>query len=168
MLADATRVMPDSLKFDADARFFEHGLDGVDVVVHGRHSAEQQTRSPLRRRVILTRRVPALAPHRSNGLALLWNPAGASFDDALAALGVPVRRVGVIGATDVFARFLDLYDEFHLSRAPDVWLPGGCAVFPEVPARRPEQVLADHGMTPDPIQMLDPAKKLTLVSWRRA
>jgi len=110
MLADATRTMPDSLKFKADAEFFEHGLDGVDVVVHGRHSGEQQTRSPLRRRVILTRRIVALAPHRSNDLAVLWNPAGASFDDALAALGIHVGRVGVIGGTDVFGLFLDLYD----------------------------------------------------------
>ena len=31
MLADAGRVMPDSLKFEADQNFFERGLDGVDV-----------------------------------------------------------------------------------------------------------------------------------------
>jgi len=36
MLASAAGIMPDSLKFDADQDFFEHGLDGVDVVVHGR------------------------------------------------------------------------------------------------------------------------------------
>ena len=42
MLANSARIMPDSLKFEADQRFFERGLDGVDVVVHGRHSQEQQ------------------------------------------------------------------------------------------------------------------------------
>jgi hypothetical protein len=31
MVADAGRVMPDSLKFEADQNFFERGLDGVDV-----------------------------------------------------------------------------------------------------------------------------------------
>ena len=41
MLADAGRVMPDSLKFEADQNFFERGLDGVDAVVHGRHSHER-------------------------------------------------------------------------------------------------------------------------------
>ena len=46
MLATAARIMPASLKFEADQRFFERGLDGVDVVVHGRHSHEQQPRSP--------------------------------------------------------------------------------------------------------------------------
>jgi hypothetical protein len=42
MLANAAGVMPDSLKFEADQRFFADGLDKVDVVVHGRHSHEQQ------------------------------------------------------------------------------------------------------------------------------
>jgi len=44
MLADATGIMPDSLKFDADQTFFEHGLDAVDVVVHGRHFHARQLR----------------------------------------------------------------------------------------------------------------------------
>ena len=142
--------MPDSLKFEADQRFFEHALDGVDVVVHGRHSQERQQRSHLRHRLMLTRRVPAIAPHPSNAMALLWNPAGASFEEALLALGNPGAVVGVIGGPDVFALFLDRYDSFHLSRAPDVRLPGGRPVFPEVPVRTPEQVLAAHGLAPDP------------------
>src|ERR1700730_13369464 len=84
MLANAAGVMPDQLKFDADQQFFERGLDGVDVVVHGRHSHEQQQHSKLRRRLILTRPVPATAPDPSNEKARFWNPGGASFDQALA------------------------------------------------------------------------------------
>jgi hypothetical protein len=61
MLANAAGIMPDSLKFEADQLFFERGLDGVDVVVHGRHSHERQPPSYLRRRLILTRQVPAIA-----------------------------------------------------------------------------------------------------------
>src|ERR1700730_9309484 len=38
MLANAAGIMPDSPKFEADQLFFERRLDGVDVVVHGRHS----------------------------------------------------------------------------------------------------------------------------------
>ena len=53
MLANSAGVMPDSLKFKADQAFFERGLDGVDVVVHGRHSHEHQSHSDLRRRLIL-------------------------------------------------------------------------------------------------------------------
>jgi hypothetical protein len=89
MLANAAGVIPDSLKFDADQNFFERGLDGVDVVVHGRHSHEQQPHSHLRRRLILTRQVPAIAADLSNEKALFWNPGGASFEQALTALGVP-------------------------------------------------------------------------------
>src|SRR5262245_50774783 len=80
MLADAARVMPGSLIFEADQRFFEQGLDGVDVVVHGRHSQEQQPRSPLRWRLVLTTRIAAISPHPSNPRALLWNPIGASLE----------------------------------------------------------------------------------------
>ena len=76
MLANAAGVMPDSLKFEADQIFFERGLDGVDVVVHGRHSHEKQRRSDLRKRLILTRRVladgkrPEPTTTRSSGIPL--------------------------------------------------------------------------------------------------
>jgi dihydrofolate reductase len=168
MLANDAGIMPSSLKFEADRQFFEHALDGIDVVVHGRHSHEQQPRSYLRRRLILTRRVPAIAADPSNEKALLWNPAGASFEAALAALGMPDGSVGVIGGTDVFGMFLDRYDFFHLSRAPDVQLPGGRPVFPEVPTRTPEGVLASHGLDRGQRQVLDPATGLVMVSWRRS
>lgn len=167
MLADADRVMPDSLKFEADARFFEAGLDGVDVVVHGRHSKERHRRSPLRHRLIMTTRVPGLVPHPTNSRGLLWNPAGASFEDAIVTLGLHNPRVGVIGGTDVFGAFLDRFDVFHLTRAPRVWLPGGRPVFPDVPRRTPEDVLGAHGLIPDVPQLLDPVREVTLVSWQR-
>jgi hypothetical protein len=62
MLADAAGIMPDGLKFEADKRFFEYGLDGVDVVIHGRHSHEHQPHSDRRSRLVVTRTVAALAP----------------------------------------------------------------------------------------------------------
>jgi dihydrofolate reductase len=168
MLANAAGIMPDSLKFEADQHFFERGLEGVDVVVHGRHSHERQPRSYLRRRLVLTRQVPAIAADPSNEKALFWNPAGASFEQALAVLGTTDGSVGVIGGTDVFGMFLDRYDVFHLSRAPDVRLPGGRPVFPEVPTRTPEEVLAGHGLDRGQRQVLDPAKGLAIVSWYRS
>lgn len=167
MLADANRVMPDSLKFEADKEFFEHGLDGVDVVVHGRHSQEQQARARLRRRLILTQRIPTISPHPSNPKALLWNPLGASFEVAVAAFDEPIGRLAVIGGTDVFGLFLSRFDIFHLTRAPGVFLPGGRPVFPDVPRRTPEDVLAEHGLKPGPVQILDAEHNVLLVSWRR-
>lgn len=168
MLANAARVMPDLLKFEADQKFFEAGLDGVDVVVHGRHSQEQQTRSRDRRRIVLTRRVPALAVHPDNRNAMLWNPAGVAFEDVLDAFGLRNPKVGVIGGAEVFQLFLDRYDVFFLSRASGVFLPGGRPIFPEVPARAAEDILAAHGLVAGPVEMLDPARDLTLVYWRRA
>jgi hypothetical protein len=168
MLANSAGVMPDALKFKADQAFFERGLDGVDVVVHGRHSHEQQRHSDLRRRLILTHRISAIAPDPSHKKALLWNPGGASLEHAMAILGVPEGSIGVIGGTEVFGFFLDRYDVFYLSRAPAVRLLGGRPVFPEVPARTPEQVLARHGLEPHQQQLLDAEKGIAVVEWRRS
>jgi dihydrofolate reductase len=167
MIADAAGVMPDALKIDADQRFFEHGLDAVDLVVHGRHSHEQQPRSDSRRRIVLTRRVPALAPHPSIEKAVLWNPAGASFEDALNLLGMSDGRVGVIGGPDVFDLFLDRYDVFHLSRTPGLKLPGGRPVFHGVPERTPENILSARGLTSEKREVLDAVKGVEVVSWCR-
>jgi dihydrofolate reductase len=167
MIANAAGIMPDELKFDADQRFFAHGLDGVEAVVHGRHSHEQQPHSHLRRRLIVTRRIPALAADPSNEKALFWNPAGASFEEAWAALQVPDGSLAVIGGTDVFGMFLPRYDIFHLTQAPNVRLPGGRPVFPQVPGRSPDQVLASAGLAAGPPRMLDAASGLTVVDWHR-
>src|SRR6202162_2907876 len=109
MLANAEGVMPDSLKFEADRHFFERALDDVGVVVHGAHSHERQPHSHLRRRLILTRRGAALACDPPNPKALFWTPAGASYDNAWAALGMPASLT-VIGGTEVFGMFLSAYD----------------------------------------------------------
>jgi dihydrofolate reductase len=167
MLADANRVMPRSLMFEADQRFYESGLDRADVVVHGRYSQEKQARSAQRHRLIMTRRVESLAPHPTNDRALLWNPAGALLEDALEKLGKSSANLGVIGGPEVFAYFLGRYDVFHLSRAPNVRLPGGRPVFPEVPVQTPEKILASHGLVADPPVVLDAGKGLMMVSWRR-
>src|SRR6478736_8629103 len=53
MIADATGLMPDSLKFEADQRFYLEALDRVAVVAHGRLSHECQPDSHTRRRLIL-------------------------------------------------------------------------------------------------------------------
>jgi dihydrofolate reductase len=168
MLANAAGIMPDSLKFDTDQAFFERGLDNVDVVVHGRHSHENQRRSDMRRRLILTRNVSAIAADPSNKKALFWNPAGASLEQAMAVMGIPDGSVGVIGGTEVFGLFLDRYDIFYLSRAPGVRLPGGRPVFPEVPARTPEEVLERHGLDHGQRQVLDAEKDVAVVSWHRS
>ncbi len=167
MLADATGVMPDSLKFEADQKFFADGLDTVAAVAHGQHSHEQQPHSPGRPRLILTRSVPSFEPDPGNKKALLWNPMSAGIEEAWAALGLSGGTLGVIGGTQVFGMFLEDYDAFHLTRAPGIKLPGGRPVFPGVPAQTPEQIMMRHSMKPGATQALDAAQNLTMTTWTR-
>lgn len=167
MLADARNVMPEQLKFEGDKRFFNDALDRADLIVHGRNSHEQQPNSPKRRRIVLTRKVDALAPDPEYPRALLWNPAGASFDSACEQAGVSSGTVAIIGGPVVFGMFMDRYDTFWLSLAPKVRLPDGEPCFPGVPARTPQQILAEHGLTAGEAQMLDPAEEVSVTPWRR-
>ena len=169
MIANAEGVMPDALKIAADQRLFHASLDRAGALAHGRHSQETDARAPQRRRLILTRRIAALAPDPQNEKAVWWNPAGASLDEAWEALGAPRGLLAIIGGTEVFGLFLAIgYDAFHLSRAGEVYLPGGRPVFPGVGPRSPEDLLATHGLKPGPVQMLDQAAAAMLCTWRRA
>ncbi|MBS0529301.1 MAG: dihydrofolate reductase, partial [Proteobacteria bacterium] len=123
MLADASHVMPDVLKFEGDHAFFTAGLDRADVIVHGRNSFEDQPNSARRKRIWVTQRVRDVAPHPENPKAILWNPAGAAFEDACARIGVRGGTAAIIGGPAVFGMFLDRYDTFWLSEAPRVSLP---------------------------------------------
>jgi dihydrofolate reductase len=169
MLADATRHIPDSLVVEADQKFFHGSLEHAGVVVHGRHSHEGGPRASERYRLVLTRGVAALAPDPKRPHSLLWNPQGASLDQALTELHAPDGTLAVIGGPEVNELFLTIgYDAFHLSRAAHVRLPGGRPVFPAIgPNRTPEDVLASHGLRPGPQRVLDAARAVTLVTWQR-
>jgi hypothetical protein len=167
MLANAQNVMPDELKFEGDKRFFSAALDRADLIVHGRNSHEEQPNSPKRKRIVLTRKVEATAPDPTNPKALLWNPAGASFEAACEQAGVTSGTVAIIGGPGVFGMFMDRYDTFWLSLAPKVRLPGGEPCFPGVGERTPQQVLASHGLKADEARMLDPADEVSVTPWRR-
>lgn len=167
MLADATGVMPDSLKFEGDQRFFERALDDVDLIVHGRNSYEDQRNSKNRRRVIATRQVETTADDPHNPKAVLWNPAHAPIEDACARIGVTSGRVAIIGGTEIFDMFLDRYADFWLSQAHRVALPGGVPVFLDVPALHPDDILRKHGLVPQETRVLDAANEVSVVRWER-
>jgi hypothetical protein len=168
MLANADGVMPETLKFDADQRYFADGLDKVEAVIHGRHSHEQQPHSPLRHRITVTGGVEKITPDPKNAKGILWNPAINTFEEAWTALGLAHGSLGVVGGTSVFGMFLDRYDAFHLTRAPNLRLPGGRAVFPEVPKLTPEDVMTQHGLRAGAREVLDAANDLSVTVWRRA
>jgi hypothetical protein len=76
--------------------------------------------------------------------------------------------VAIIGGPGVFAMFLDRYDTFWLSQAPQVRLPDGEPCFPGVPARSPAAILAAHGLIAGAAEILDPAHDVSVTPWRRA
>jgi hypothetical protein len=169
MIADGDAVMPDALKIEADHRFLERELDGFDAIVHGRHSHEGQPNSPRRRRLVVTRKIETIAPDPERPKSLLWNPAGVSFKDACRALALAAGAVAILGGTHVYDMFLEIgYDAFNICRAGKAKLPGGTPVFSSIKSgRSPEEVLAQHGLEPGPVQILDEKSELTLVRWTR-
>jgi hypothetical protein len=168
MLAGPDHVMPDQLKFEGDKQFFTSALDRADLILHGRNSYEDQPNSPQRTRIIVTRTIGALAPDPSNPKATLWNPAGAPFEAACDRSGVHSGTIAIIGGPVIFGMFLDRYDTFWLSQAPQVHLPGGEACFPGVPQKTPQEILAAHGLNAGEAQILDPAHGVSVTPWRRA
>ena len=71
MLANAAGIMPDSLKFEADRQFFERTSSTGSMWWYMGATHEQQPRSYLRRRLILTRQVPSIAADPSTKCAVL-------------------------------------------------------------------------------------------------
>jgi dihydrofolate reductase len=167
MLADATGVMPETLKFEGDKEFFNAALDRADLIVHGRNSHEGQPNSPRRKRIVVTRKIAAVADDPDGPHTTLWNPAGASFETARDHAGVHSGTIAIIGGPSVFDMFMDRYDTFWLSQAPTVKLPDGEPVFSGVPRQTPQQVLASHGLTSGESQLLDTIHGVTVTPWRR-
>jgi dihydrofolate reductase len=168
MIADRTGVIPDSLRNDADQHFLQAAMDQAAVIIHGRHSHEGGPRAGRRRRIVVTHRVATLAPDPDYPNALLWHPAGATVEQAVAASGAGGGTIAVIGGTEVFGLFLPLYDAFHLSHATRAKIPGGRPVFPDVgPRATPDDILVRHGLRPELSRALDAAAGVTLVTWER-
>jgi dihydrofolate reductase len=169
MIADSNGVMPDTIRNDADQRFLQAELDRAAAVVHGRHSHEGGPRAAARKRIVATRQVASLAPDQEHPHAVLWNPGGATLEQALAALGAGDGPIAVIGGTEIFGLFLPRYDAFHLTRAAHAHIPNGQPVFPDVgPQATPEDVLARHGMRAGPQRDIDAAAGITLTTWERS
>jgi len=164
MIADETGAMPKSLDLEADQRFFEKGLDHAAVLAHGRMSQENQPNSPKRSRLILTRKVAGLAPDPENPNARLWNPAGASLEEACASVGCLSGTLAALGGPEVYSFFLKIgYDDFYLSLANKVRVPGGVPLFGRGRLSSPEEIMSAAGLKAGPIQRLD--DEVSLVEW---
>lgn len=167
MIADANGDQPPTLMIEADQRFFYEATANAGVLVHGRHSGNAGPGADLRPRILLTRGIAAIERDTKRDDWVWWNPAGATLEEAWDALGGHGVLV-VIGGTDGFGLFLELgYDAFYLSRASKARLPGGRPVFPGIPPRTAEALLAGHGLKAGAARQLDAAAGLTLTTWAR-
>ncbi len=169
--ATAEGHYPDVLKIEADQIFYRDALRAADAIANGRHSAERDPRTEDKKRLTATHSVAGLAfdPKRSHGL--LWNPAGAGFDEAWRHLGLgPDSTLAVVGGAELFAAFLAIgYDAFFLTECRTAAVPGGRLAFPEMEAdagRTVRAVLARHGYRLGTQRMLDAATDTVLEEWR--
>jgi dihydrofolate reductase len=168
MIADGHGVMPACIRNDADQHFLQAEMDRAAVIVHGRRSHEGGPRAAKRKRLVVTRHIPGIAPDPSLPNALLWNPAGTSLEAAIGALAVGAGPVAVIGGTEVFDLFLPLYDVFQLSRATRARIAGGQPLFSAVGASvTVDDVLLRHGLRASPPRDIDAAAGIMLTTFER-
>ena len=160
MIADATGEVPSTLRNDADWAQYQAALERAAVTVTGRVGHER-FRNPGRRRLVLTRRVTTMAPDPRDPQATFWNPANMTFDAVLAALGI---AEGTVAITAVFDLFLPVMSHFQLSESHRLLLHGGIPCFT---AGHPRAVLADAGLVPGDLIMLDPDTAVTTTLWSR-
>lgn len=160
MIADAAGNYPASLRNDADWRRYQAALDKAVLVVTGRRGHEAHP-NPGRRRLVLTRSVSRLAADSNDPRATFWNPAGLSFDAALAELGIAEGTVAIAGRFDLF---LPHYTAFHLSEWHDLVIAGGTPCFA---AGHPRAVLAGIGLRPARPVLLDAEAMVTATIWTR-
>ena len=119
-IARADGTMPDALIVPADQARFLAALSGAALTILGREGHE---RHPVERpRLVLTSRVAAL---ERDGTAWLWNPAGATLDEALARAAPAGGTIVVAGGGRTMALMLPRLDAFDLAVAERCSLPDG-------------------------------------------
>lgn len=128
MIAAADGTMPPALRSDPDWRLFQAALDRSALVVLGRIGHARHP-NPGRRRLVLTRSVPALSADPADSLTTFWNPAGLDFADVLIRLGIAEGTVAITGGTGTFDLFVPDYDRFVLSEVRGLTLEGGIPCF---------------------------------------
>ncbi len=162
MIADAQGTMPDALRDDEDWRRFQASLDRAAVVVLGRLGHERHP-NPGRRRLVLTRSVPALSDDPNDNLAVFWNPAGVDIAEVLVSMGVATGTVAITGGTGAFDLFLPMYTRFILSEVRGLMLPGGTPCFTK---DHPRLVLPGAGLAARDMEVIN--RQVVQTHWVRA
>jgi hypothetical protein len=165
-IADSDGRMPKSLSNAADWVHFQRELDRAGAIVVGRKGHESHANTHGRNRIVVSSSAQGIEKRAD---AWWWNPAQASIQEALAKAFPRGGIVAIPGGKRVFDLFLEIgYDEFHLTRARGVRVPGGTPIFSEcVSGRSAEEVLAGHGLVPTPTNVLDGSANVTVTVWWR-
>lgn len=159
MIADAAGEYPPALKNEADWAEYQAALDRSALVVLGRRGHERHP-NPGRRRLVLTHRVTRLGQDPGDARAMLWNPATLPLREAVAALGI---QAGIVAITGVFDLFVADYDRFALSESHRLVLDGR----PCFAGGHPRNVLAEAGLKPVSVELIDPVAMVTTTVWAR-
>lgn len=165
-ICDRHGRMPNSLKNDAEWKFFQEGLDAADLTVLGRKSHDQTPNHKNRRRLIMTR---SESQRSINDREVFWNPSTESLLAAIEVFDLPEHpHLAIVGGQSTFDYFLQLphrYTKFHLSRVRGVTLPGGRGVFSAIDRDRASAntVLTRNGFAPKPGRVLD--QDVDVVTW---
>src|SRR5690349_9348626 len=157
--------MPRELHDDEDWRRFQAALARAAVSVLGRLGHEQNANLLGRNRLVMSSSARGV---EKRGEATWWNPEQAPVEAALEAAAPAGGLVAVVGGRRVFDFFLTAgYDEFHLTRAAKVSIPGGIPMFSGLgPGRGPEDMLAEHDLVPGAREWLDEAAEISLTVWK--
>jgi len=161
---DGTR--PRQLRGTAGRARLQAAQDGAVVTVLGRRAHRMRSNASGRNRLVMSGSAKGI--EQRDG-AWWWNPRDAPAEAALRQAAPGGGIAVVFGGRRLFDLFLGLgFDEFHLARANGVRVPDGVPVFSAVgQGFSPEEVLARHGMTAGPSEVLDSENGISLVVWRR-
>ncbi len=165
-ITDASGLMPEALRNDADWAHFQAELDRAAVIVLGRKGHEQNPNPKRRPRLVVSSGARGVE-RRADGW--WWNPADAPLLQAIIRVAPQGGIVAVPGGRLVNDLFLELgFDAYHLVRKRGVRLPGGVKIFTGVDeAGGAEALLARHGLTPAAPVVLDAAAAVSLTVWQR-
>jgi dihydrofolate reductase len=165
-IAAADDLMPPSMRNERDWEYYQRALSQADVVVFGRRSHEKEPKLPNQRRVVVSREAKGLEERAD---AWWWNPTNMRWPEVVDKLLPYGGLVGAPGGQVVFDLFLEVgFDEFHMSRAHGVALPGGRFVFSACEGgASAAAVLGDAGLTVSERIALDPANNVDMTIWRR-
>lgn len=161
---DGTR--PRQLRGPAGRARLQAAQDGAVVTVLGRRAHRMRSNASGGNRLVVSSKAKGVEHHDG---AWWWNPRETPAEDALRRAAPGGGVAVVFGGRRLFDIFLVLgFDEFHLARAKGVHVPDGVPVFSAVAQGfSPEEVLARHGLTAGPSEVLDPDNGLSVVVWRR-